>query len=113
MKWTIYPENSEITTSLPLTIEISGHQGTVNVSVDRLGELKLKKENNKLTSQFYFTLPGEYKVKVKDSISSEVRVIKVAEHKYLDFGNEFGFFLILFLIVMGGIVLWTRKIMQK
>lgn len=113
MKWTIYPENKEFTTSLPLTIEISDYRGEPEVTVEKLGELKLNRQADKLEARFYFTLPGEYKLQVTDSNSKEVRVLHVSEHKYLDFGNEFGFFLILFLFVMGGIILWTRKIMLK
>ncbi|MFP5384744.1 MAG: hypothetical protein ACLGHN_01605 [Bacteriovoracia bacterium] len=113
MKWTLYPENKDLTTTLPLSVEIEQWEGKPSVKVEGLGELKLKEQNNKMRSEFYFTLPGKYKIEIKDRVSTEVKVLTVSEHQYLNFTNEFGFFFVLFLIVMGGIVLWTRKIMLK
>lgn len=113
MKWKLHPENEEITTTLPLTIEVHAWKGKPRVFVHGLGNLELKKQGANLKTEFYFTLPGKYRIDVRDSVSHHTMDLEVKEHQYLSFNGEFGFFFILFLVVMGGIVLWTRKIMHK
>lgn len=113
MKWTLHPKSEGITTTLPMSIELEGWSGTPRVYISGLGELNLVPVKGKLRSEFYFTLPGTYRLEVKDKETLIVTDLVVEEHQYLDFKNEFGFFFILFLIVMGGIILWTKKIMQK
>lgn len=113
MKWTLYPKNKDLTTSLPLSLEITEWKGSPKVTLEGVGELKLKPFEGKLKTDFYLALPGKYSLEIKDSLSSEVTELNIEEHRYLDFTNEFGFFLILFLFVMGGIIIWTRKIMKK
>jgi hypothetical protein len=114
MKWTFHPANKELTTSLPLEVVLSDWQGTPRVSVDRLGEIPLTPEGQKLVARFYVVMPGRYEVRISDGTSVvAVHPIEVAQHTYLDFTNEFGFFFILFLFVMGGIALWTITIMRR
>ena len=64
-------------------------------------------------SEFYFTLPSTYHVEVRGDQEIQNLDLLVEQHTFLDFQNEFGIFSLLFLIVMGGIILWTRKIMKK
>jgi hypothetical protein len=113
MNWTFHPKNKDLTTSLPLSVELTHWEGNPKVLVKELGELELKPHGKNLKADFYLTLPGTYTIVVKDSISVNQEIIEVKQHTYLDFKNEFGIFLLLFLIVMGGIVLWTYKIMNK
>jgi hypothetical protein len=114
MKWTFHPKNKHLTTSLPMSVEISEFSGKPSVSLSGVGSLELKPvPNGGMKADFYVTLPGNYTLTVKDSNSSASQELEIAQHTYLDFGNEFGTFFVLFLFVMGGIVLWTRKIMQK
>lgn len=113
MKWTLYPKNKDLTTSLPMSVEVTEWEGTPKVRLDGVGELKLRKVGPILRTDFYVALPGNYQLTVKDGASQQSINLDVKEHRYLDFGNEFGFFLVLFLLTMGGIILWTRKIMMK
>ncbi len=113
MKWTLYPKNKDLTTSLPMSVEIEEWDGTPKVHLKGVGDLHLRKTGTKLRTEFYVALPGTYELTVKDSSHSQSLNLDVKEHRYLDFGNEFGFFLVLFLLTMGGIILWTRKIMTK
>lgn len=111
MNYEIYPKNEEFSTSLPITIEVEGATNP-RLDIEGIGRIDLK-GGQKKTAQIYFRLPGEYKLTFKDGEVVRQEVITVYQHEYLDFKNEFGFFSILFLIVMGGIILWTRKIMKN
>lgn len=113
MKWTLYPKNKDFTTSLPMSVEVTEWEGSPQVHMKGVGELKLRKVGSILRTDFYVALPGQYQLTVKDASHQQSLNLDVKEHRYLDFGNEFGFFLVLFLITMGGIILWTRKIMMK
>lgn len=113
MKWTLFPESEEVSTGLPMHLEISEWDGNVEVHLERVGQLKLKPAQDKLRTEFYFTLPGEYKLEIRDSKTAAGFILTVKEHQYLDFSSEFGFFLVLFVFVMGGIILWTKKIMKR
>jgi hypothetical protein len=114
MNWIFHPKNKEITTSLPMSVEVWDYTGTPSVTLSGVGKLELKPTTQgKLKTDFYVTLPGEYKLQIKDSVSQVDFPILVAQHQYLDFKNEFGVFFILFLFVMGGIIIWTSKIMKK
>lgn len=114
MNWTFHPTNKEITTSLPLSVEVRNWKGRPRVILDGVGDLELKgTPQGAMKADFYLTLPGTYKVTIQDSGSKDFYQFQVKQHHYLDFSNEFGFFFILFLFVMGGIVLWVRQIMKK
>lgn len=114
MKWTFHPINKEITTSLPLNVEVSDWQGTPKLFLEGVGELQLKNTRpGVLRSDFYVYLPGTYKITLKDLNHTYEYSFHVKEHHYLDFTEEFGAFFMLFLFVMGGIILWTRKIMKS
>lgn len=113
MKWTLYPKNKDLTTSLPMSVEISEWEGRPEVHLKGVGDLKLRKIGTKLRTDFYVAMPGSYQLTVRDASHEQSLNLEVSEHRYLDFGNEFGFFLVLFLLTMGGIILWTRKIMMK
>lgn len=114
MNWTFHPTTEDLTTSLPMEIEVSDYAGTPRVNISGLGEMQLKSSGpQKMKTQFYFVLPGSYRIEVRDAQTVAVKEISVREHTYLDFVNEFGAFFVLFLIVMGGIVLWTRRIMKS
>lgn len=110
MNYEIYPKNEKFSTSLPITIEVEGKGPRLDI--EGIGRIDLK-GGQKKTAQIYFRLPGHYKLIFKDGEEVREEVITVYQHEYLDFKNEFGFFSLLFLIVMGGIILWTRKIMKK
>lgn len=113
MKWKLHPENKKLTTTLPMSLEVHEWEGQPRIRIDNMGELKLKAHGKILKTDFYFTLPGEYRIEIRDEVNQHEMRVQVLEHQYLDFSREFGFFFILFLIVMGGIIIWTRKIMQK
>lgn len=113
MKWTLHPENKDLTTTLPLSVTLSEWQGKPRVILEGAGELELKPQGKNLVSEFYFALPGQYTLEIKDEGHHEIIELQIKEHRYLNFTSEFGFFFILFLFVMGGIFLWTKKIMQK
>lgn len=114
MNWTFHPTNKAITTSLPLSIEVSDWKGTPRVILEGVGDLELKRiPEGAMKADFYLTLPGTYKVLIQDSVVKESYEFQVIQHNYLDFSREFGFFFILFLFVMGGIVIWVRQIMKK
>lgn len=114
MNWTFHPKNKELTTSLPLSVEINNWQGTPRVILEGVGDLELKPiSNGVLKTDFYLTLPGTYRLQLLDANSSYAYEFSIKQHTYLDFTNEFGFFLALFIVAMGGIVLWVKKIMKK
>jgi hypothetical protein len=113
MKWTLFPKNENLTTSLPITIEIEEWQGKAKVHLESVGELQLRPAGDKLKTEFYVTLPGEYKLTISDSYNTSTHTLQIEQHQYLNFSNEFGIFGLLFLLVMGGIILWTRRIMLK
>lgn len=114
MKWTFHPESEDLTTTLPLSVEISDFEGSPRAHLEGVGELDLKKvAGDKYRADFYVSLPGNYKLTVSDARYSSQRELVIAEHQYLDFTNEFGAFFLLFLCVMGGVILWTRKIMKQ
>lgn len=113
MKWTFHPTNKKLTTSLPLSIEVEGFSGEPTVTLSEVGRLELKKvSEGKLRSDFYVGLEGKYILTVKDSKETVHIPLDIAQHRYINFTNEFGSFFLLFLVVMGGIILWTRKIMK-
>ncbi len=112
MKWTLTPTNKELTTGLPIQVEISEYVGTPKVRLHGVGELILKPHGKSLRTEFYVKLPGKYHLEVRDAKNQDGLELDIKEHRYLDFTSEFGFFFVLFLFVMGGIVLWTRKIMN-
>ena len=111
MNYSINPQ-SDLTTSIPITIEVKNFEHKPKLKVDGIGDIELKGQKVK-SAQIYFRLPGEYRVTIQDGSTIKHEVLNVSQHEYLDFKNEFGFFFILFLIVMGGVVLWTRKIMKN
>lgn len=113
MKWTFHPTTKQLTTSLPLSVEVEDARGKPSISLSQVGELELKPFKNGFKADFYVKLPGTYYLTIKDKYESSTMTLIVEEHTYLDFQNEFGSFFILFVAVMGGIVLWTRKIMKK
>lgn len=114
MKWKLHPKSEDITTSLPLTLDILEWEGKPRVILDGTGELSLKaQKDGTLKSEFYVYIPGSYRVKLIDSAGTSELEFYAKEHRYLDFGEEFGFFFVLFLIVMGGIILWTAKLMKN
>lgn len=113
MNWTFHPKNEDLTTSLPLSVEITKWEGEAQVLVEGIGPLELRPSPHGLKADFYFTLPGTYTLTVKDAHHTEVRELMVEQHNYLNFVTEFGTFFVLFLFVMGGIVLWTRRIMKN
>lgn len=113
MKWTFHPTNKDLTTSVPLSVEISEWEGNPKVKVSQIGELELKKSKSGLRADFHLTLPGEYQIEVTDALVKDSLSIKVAQHDYLNFSREFGSFGLLFILVMGGIIIWTKKIMRK
>lgn len=113
MRWEIFPKNEKLTTTLPMSLEIYEWKEQPHVYLEGVGELVLKGDGGKLKTDFYFIAPGRYQLTVQDGLVIEQRVLDIEEHQYLSFTNEFGFFLLLFLFVMGGIVLWTKKIMLK
>lgn len=110
MKYSIQPNKDKLSTSVPITIEVNGIKPVV--SIEGIGRIDLKGTEKK-TAQIYFSLPGEYKITFKDGELIKHEVLKVSQHEYLKFKYEFGAFTILFLLVMGGIILWTRKIMKN
>ena len=112
MNYSIYPKNEQITTSLPITIEVKEFKKSPKLKIDGIGEIELKGKEVK-TAQIYFRLPGEYRLTFQDGELMKSEVITIHQHEYLDFKNEFGVFFILFLMVMGGIIIWTRKIMKN
>lgn len=109
MKYSISP-NKDVTTSLPINIEVTGKAPLVHI--DGIGKIELK-GGEKKTAQIYFKLPGEYRITFKDGDIVHHEVIKIEQHEYLNFKNEFGAFSLLFLLVMTGVIIWTRKIMQN
>lgn len=113
VKWTLFPKNKAITTSLPMSVEVTEWVGRPKVYIQGMGEMSLKKTPQGMKADFYMTLPGEYKLTVSDSSNSFEQILKVDEHQYLNFSQEFGFFFILFLFVMLGVIVWCAKIMRK
>ncbi len=114
MKWKFYPTNKDLTTSLPMFVELSEVQGKAKVHLSRVGDLNLvKTKHGDLKAEFYVTLPGQYQLEMSDATTRYTHSIEVLQHSYLKFNEEFGFFLILFTLAMGGIILWTHKIMKK
>lgn len=106
--------NKKLTTSLPLSIEIEDFVGEPTVTLSDVGRLELKKvSEGKLRSNFYVGLEGHYTLTIKDSKEVVSIPLNIAQHRYINFTNEFGSFFLLFLVVMGGIILWTRKIMRN
>jgi hypothetical protein len=97
-----------------MSVEVWDFVGKPSVNLSGIGALELKsRPNGVMRTDFYVSLPGTYTLTIKDSNSSASHELEIAQHTYLDFGKEFGTFFVLFLIVMGGIILWTMKIMQK
>lgn len=114
MKWTFHPENEELTTSLPMSVEIREFKGKPEVLIREIGSLELKKmKEGGLRSEFYVSLPGKYVLEVRDAERFFQRELEIKQHVYLKFNKEFGSFSIIFLFVMGGVVLWTRRIMKN
>jgi hypothetical protein len=114
MKWTFHPKNSELTTSLPMSVEVLEYSGKASAHLSGIGPLELKRSpQGGLKADFYVTLPGTYVLELRDDNGVVSKELLIAQHNYLDFGNEFGTFFVLFLFVMGGIILWTRRIMQN
>ncbi|MFA7614401.1 MAG: hypothetical protein WCY48_09205 [Candidatus Caldatribacteriota bacterium] len=109
MNYKIYPKTN-LRTSVPINIEVEGKNPRVDV--EGIGRIELKGSEIK-KAQIYFSLPGEYKITLTDGELIKEEVLSVDQQVYLSFKNEFGVFFILFLVVMGGIILWTRKIMQN
>ncbi|HLT22653.1 MAG TPA: hypothetical protein VKZ84_04390 [Bacteriovoracaceae bacterium] len=109
MNYEISPK-SNLRTIVPITIEVEGNNPRVDV--EGIGRIDLQGTGRK-TAQIYFSLPGEYKITFTDGELVKEEVIYVDQQVFLSFKNEFGVFFILFLLVMGGIIIWTRKIMQN
>src|SRR5690606_11207742 len=84
------------------------------VTLSDVGRLELKKvSEGKVRSNFYVGLEGQYTLTIKDSKEVVTIPLDIAQHRYIDFTNEFGSFFLLFLVAMGGVILWTKKIMKK
>lgn len=114
MKWKFYPTNKELTTSLPMFVELTDIDGKAKVHLSTIGDLNLVKTNKgSLKAEFYVSLPGKYVLQMSDASTRYTHEIDVTQHTFLRFNEEFGFFLILFALMMGGIILWTRKLMKK
>ena len=114
MNWKFYPTNKELTTSLPMSVTLENYSGKPTVHLSSVGELELvKTHQGALRADFHLLMPGNYTLDIQDANSHFSHQILVKQHSYLNFSNEFGLFFILLLVLMGGIFLWTHKIMQK
>ncbi len=114
MNWKFYPTNKELMTSLPMSVTLENYSGKPTVTLSSIGELQLVKvKDGTLRADFYVLMPGNYIIEMKDANSQFSHQFAVKQYSYLSFTNEFGFFLIIFIFFMGGIILWTKKIMKK
>lgn len=113
MMWIFHPKG-ELRTTVPMSLEISGYAGVPKVVLEGVGDLDLQASGrDSLKAHFYVTLPGKYRLIMSDRQSNSSYEFFVHEQKYLDFKSEFGIFFILFILVMGGLFLWVRKIMKR
>jgi hypothetical protein len=95
-------------------LEIQETKTLPKVVIKEIGEMKVVvNKTGGYKSEFYFTLPETYHLEVRADGELIKMELPIVQHTFLDFQNEFGIFFVLFLIVMGGIVLWTRKIMKS
>ncbi len=114
MKWKFYPTNKELTTTLPMYLELTEVQGKAKIHLSSVGKLNLAKmKDGALKAEFYVSLPGKYLLEMSDASTQYTHKFEVKQHSFLKFTEEFGFFLILFTLMMGGLIVWTRKIMKK
>lgn len=110
----IYPEGEELTTALPLVVHIIDDAGNPRAKIVGVGELELSQHPlGGVKSDFHFTLPGQYQILIKDAREEQSIMLEIKEHRYLNFREEFGFFLCLFSLVMTGVYLWVRSVMKS
>ncbi len=100
-------------TQVPIYIKITDSLELPRVKVSGVGEIPVKKTNNFYQSHFYIQKSGIYKLEISNPIKKVVKTLNVSEQTYLSFSKEFGAFSVIFIIVMLGVILWTRKIMIK
>jgi len=99
-------------TSLPITLTIKKTSKKPSVEVLELGNISVKKYGNNYQAQFWAQTPGQYNLIVKESKNTFEKIINIKEQTYITFKNEFGFFLILFLITSLGMIKWIKKILK-
>jgi hypothetical protein len=107
-----FTDGQEFRTQLPVTgfIECSS---LPKLSVTSMGLVPVKKLSGKWYFEFHVMKPGLHQLKF--TCSNEVKEIEMnfEEQKFLEFDREFGFFFLLFIFCMTGIVIWTRKLMKE
>jgi len=65
------------------------------------------------SANFWLRQVGDYKVKVQAGTESQQQLIHVDEQVFLNFGQEFGWFSALFLLVGIGVILWLRRRLRR
>jgi hypothetical protein len=100
-------------TELPVNMFITETEGAPKVKVKGIGAIPVEKRNDFYYSQFYVQIPGTFNLTIQDSRDTFTKDITFAQQEYLSFGKQFGAFMVLFAFAMIGLVLWTKKIMNK
>jgi hypothetical protein len=104
--------SDEFRTQLPVTIDIES-SSKPTVTLEPLGELEVLTIPSGYRAQFHVMEPLKYSLIVKNASEEWRKDIYFEEQQFLKFDKEFGFFLILFFMMLGGVILWTRKLMKN
>ena len=108
-----FVNDGEIRTTVPIVLVIYESSSLPQFTVDKLGKIPVYPFKDGFRAEFFVETPGVYSLKLISGKEVWNKEILVKEQKYLSFRKEFGFFSILFVLMMCGVVLWVRKIKKK
>ena len=109
MKVEINPKEG-LRATVPIDLKIKDTDNMPKVYVKGLGEVDVLKMDDGYQAVFWSSSPGTYEVVVEGKNKAFTKVLEIGEQKYLTFGQEFGFFTVLFILFSMGLILWIRKI---
>jgi hypothetical protein len=106
------PQNN-FRTTVPIYLKVKNFNLPVIVEVKPIGEIAFSIKDKILSTHFWVDKSGNYELKIQDKNSIWSKEIHIEKQQFINFTNQFGFFSILFLILITGLILWMKNHLRK
>ncbi len=103
-------DRDNIREGVPVEITIKDAQGTPRIFVSELGALEVRPFQGAFRAQFWAMQEGDYQVTVRDQKHTWSEPLRVGKQTYMSFGQEFGLFLVLFILFSAGVAAWMKAL---